>query len=381
MKILINALSVTTGGGLTSFLHLVPAFANVDARNEYHVLLSRYQTKLLAAIPEKVRMHVVNFNPKETFVRLLYEQFVLPWLVLRWNIDWLYSPGNSTSVFAPCHVLLVVENANPYSTQRFDWPWKERFRKTILYHLGRCSAWRATKIRFLSHNSKELISAKLKIPERKAVVIPHGVSVNNNQVSQRVLPQRLPARYILTVTNIGPHKNLHTLFEAFDILVTRYGYPGSLVIVGEATYGTYYQTLLEHKQRLRSGDRMIFLGWIDPEQLPAVYHQAELFVFPSVEETFGLPVVEAMAEGVPVLVPEARENDRQLFIPYREFCGDAVAYFEPFSAEQLYEQMRRILEDQSLRERLSAEGKRVAHRYRWDDVAAALVDVFEGAQQ
>jgi glycosyltransferase involved in cell wall biosynthesis len=381
MKILINALSVTTGGGLTSFLYLVPALASVDARNEYIVLLSKHQSKLEAGIPDTVRTHVVNFNPKKTFMRFLYEQLVVPVLIVRWNIDWLYSPGNSTSLFAPCNVLLVLENANPYSTHRFDWTWKERFRKTVLNVLGRCSARRATKIRFLSYNSKELISTMLRIPEQKAVVVPHGIAVSREQTQGRVMHDELPERYILTVTNIGPHKNLHTLFDAFDKLVTQHGYSGSLVIAGDATYPEYYQTLLNQKQRLRVGDRIIFLGWVEHENLPALYGKAELFVFPSIEETFGFPVLEAMMQGVPVLVPDAGQNYRHLFLPYRELCGDAAVYFEPFDADQLCTHMQRVLHDESFRKQLSAAGRRVARRYRWEEVAAALVDVLEGVQR
>lgn len=377
MKILINALSVTTGGGFTSLLNLLPALQKTDARNEYFVLLSEHQRTVRKGIPDTVRTYVVHFNPKVIVVRLLYEQFVLPFVLWRLNVDWLYSVGNITTLLAPCKVLLVIENANPYSRYRFAWTLHERLRNGLLNILGRLSAWRATKIRFLSMNSKQLISSMLGIPERKSVVIPQGVALNGNPGEHAQAKPNIPKRYILTVTNIGPHKNLHTLLEAFEAISKTYS--GFLLIVGEATYHSYFQRLLEQKRQSSSGDRVVFAGWVEPKNLPPLYAKADLFVFPSVEETFGLPVLEAMASGIPVLVPDAGEKFPTLFLPYKELCGNAAMYFDPFDSKHLGEQMQKILGDQALRERLSHEGMSVAARYRWEDVASKLVEVFREA--
>ena len=346
MRIVINALSVFSGGGLTSMLNLLPALDRVDGENTYILILSARQETVLNAVPERFQVHSVHFNPKNLLLRLLYEQMVLPFVLRRLGADWLYSIGNLTSVLAPCKVLLLIENSNPYSALGIHW------------------------------NSRAIICARRAIPVSRTVVIPHGVTIEMAETA-RVAERSLPERFVLTVSNIGPHKNFHTLVAAFRELVQKHNYPGRLLIVGAKLYPEYFRSLRSTIHQYQLDERFVFLDWVDPKDLPSLYQKAELFVFPSAEETFGIPVIEAMAWGVPVVVPSPANDGSPYFIPYEELCGTAAQYFDAFNSSSLCDQMQRVLTDKPRREEMIAAGKIRAARYRWDDVASALVGVFE----
>lgn len=373
MKIAINALSVHSGGGLTSMLSLLPALEQVDQQNTYVVIVSRTQASLVDVIPVRFHARFVNVNPRNILARILYEQLILPFLLWRLKIDWLYSVGSMTSLLARCKILLLIENANPYSLLNIQWTPSEKARNSALRFLGRLSAKRANRIRFLSENSREIISRLLKIPMEKTTVIYHGATLNRGAVHDEKI--RLPEKYILSVSNIGPHKNIHTLIDAFAHLVKIYHYKGSLVIVGASISTSYFRLLESQIRSLALTERVHFQGWVLPQQLPWMFKNAEVFAFPSIEETFGMPVVEAMEYGVPVVVPTKKNNN--YFIPYNELCDDAACYFEPLDSNDLCEQLHKVLSDDKFRSSLIEAGKERSKIFRWEITAAKIVEIFQ----
>lgn len=377
MKIIINALSVFSGGGLTSMLNLLPALERVDREDEYVVVVSARQAAVLGGIPKRFRAHTVRFNPRNLVFRLLYEQIVLPFTLRRLAADWLYSVGNVTSVLAPCRILLLIENANPFSALDVQWSKKERARQVALRILGAWSDRRATVIRFLTARSRDIICGIRGIPINKCVVIPHGVALQES-TEEKATGRNLPEQFILSVSNIGPHKNLHTLVDAFKRLVETHGYKGSLVIAGANLYPEYYESLRSRILSAKLESRVLFLDWVDPEGLPSLYKRAEVFVFPSAEETFGIPVIEAMGFGVPVVVPAAGGASDRYFIPYEEICRSAAEYFDAFDSKSLCESIQLVLTDKERRLEMVLAGRQRAAKYRWDDVASGMVGVFQG---
>lgn len=169
----------------------------------------------------------------------------------------------------------------------------------------------------------------------------------------------LPSRYILFVSTIEPRKDLGTLIDAFERLRD---YPGSLVIVGKVGWKS------EHLiPRLRR-PRIVHLDYLPASQLATVYRNAEVFVFPSLYEGFGFPLLEAMVSGVPTIA--ARSSS----LP--EIGGDAALYFEPGDAGELEEQLRRLLGDEVLRSELIDRGRRRAAEFRWEQAADETFEIF-----
>ncbi len=176
---------------------------------------------------------------------------------------------------------------------------------------------------------------------------------------------RLPARYILFVSTIEPRKNLETLVDAYERLRERGAYDGALVVVGRI--GWKSESLVT---RLR-GAGIVHLDYLPAAQLATVYEKAEAFVFPSIYEGFGFPLLEAMSRGVPSIA--ARSSS----LP--EIGGDAVLYFDPTDVEALTSQLERVVTDPALREELARKGRARAAEFRWKDAAEKTLAVLRRA--
>jgi len=191
------------------------------------------------------------------------------------------------------------------------------------------------------------------IDPSRAVTIHSGLTV---PTPNALLPTPdLPDRYILFVSTIEPRKNLEVLLDAYAGLRARGMYDGALVVVGRV--GWKAESLVP---RLRAPG-VHHLDYVAPTQLAAIYRNAELFVFPSIYEGFGFPLLEAMAYGVPSIA--ARSSS----LP--EIGGDAALYFDPRDRKALEVQIERVLTDPALRKQLADAGVARAAQFRWDVAA------------
>ena len=137
MKIVINALSVHSGGGLVSLQELLPALREVDKKNEYIVVMAKGQRDIVGEIPDGIRPYVVNLNYRNVLLRTLFEQFALPVVLWRVGADWLYSLGNQAVLLAPCKVCVLMENPTPYSRLPIAWSSREQIVVGICTEAGR----------------------------------------------------------------------------------------------------------------------------------------------------------------------------------------------------------------------------------------------------
>ena len=169
----------------------------------------------------------------------------------------------------------------------------------------------------------------------------------------------LPARYILFVSTIEPRKDLGTLIDAYERL--RDSYDGALVVVGKV--GWKSESIAP---RLR-GRGIVHLDYLPPGQLATVYERAEVFVFPSIYEGFGFPLLEAMRHGIPSIA--ARSSS----LP--EIGGDAALYFTPGDADALAAHLRNVLSDSALRDDLAWRGRARAAEFRWDVAGLRTLEV------
>jgi glycosyltransferase involved in cell wall biosynthesis len=215
------------------------------------------------------------------------------------------------------------------------------------------------------------------IPEEKITVIYEGVNPRFRPASPEAIAAvraryNLPEHFILYVGTIEPRKNLTALLEAFHhLLATRSLRPAPcdlrLVIVGKK--GWLYEGFFRRLRELGLEDRVIFTGYVPDEDLPALYSAADLFVFPSLYEGFGLPVLEAMACGVPVICSNTSS------LP--EVAGDAALLVDPADVRALAGAMERALTDEALRVTLRARGIEKAGRFSWEGAARKTVEVYQ----
>ena len=176
----------------------------------------------------------------------------------------------------------------------------------------------------------------------------------------------LPERFVLYVGAIEPRKNLHRLVDAFAS-ARRQGVGHELVCVGP--YGWSSRDLYEHVDRLGLRQVVHFTGYVPAEDLPVIYNLSDFFVFPSIYEGFGLPVVEAMACGTPVIT----SNSSSL----REIAGDAALTADPLSIEALAASLVRVAGDGTLRRELAARGLARAESFSWARTAREMLALYE----
>lgn len=177
----------------------------------------------------------------------------------------------------------------------------------------------------------------------------------------------LPDSYILFVGTLEPRKNIPTLLRAFALAKKRGALPHALVIAGAR--GWRYENIFRTVEELGIKDHVIFLGYVPDEDLPALYSGADLFAFLSLYEGFGLPVLEAMACGTPVLVSNTSA------LP--EVVGDSGVLVAPNDVEQAATEMLRILTDAELRRELSARGLERAKLFSQERFARGILRVYE----
>jgi glycosyltransferase involved in cell wall biosynthesis len=210
-------------------------------------------------------------------------------------------------------------------------------------------------------------------PDRVSVV-PEAASpvfrpIDDGAELNRVRAQYgLPPRFILYVGTIEPRKNLARLVDAFAGARAR-GIPHHLVCVGP--YGWSSRDLSGRIERLGLQDAVHFTGYARFEDLPAIYNLAEFFVFPSLYEGFGLPVVEAMASGLPVIT----SNTSSL----GEIAGDAAETIDPTNTEALAAAIARLATDADLRRELGGRGLRRARAFSWTQTAKEMLAVYHRA--
>jgi glycosyltransferase involved in cell wall biosynthesis len=220
------------------------------------------------------------------------------------------------------------------------------------------AARRSRRIIAISEAAKRDIVDYLGVPsDRVDVTYPGPALPLIDPVEEAEVRSRLElgdAPIVLTVSAKLPHKNLERLFEAFIRLETE---PAPVLVV--PGYETFHEPAL--RERASGNDRIRFTGWLEDDVLDGLFRAATCFVFPSLAEGFGLPVLDALARGVPV----ASSNASSL----PEVGGDAVLYFDPTDTRAIAEAMTRLLSDEALRERLRTAGVEQAARFSWAETA------------
>lgn len=234
---------------------------------------------------------------------------------------------------------------------------------------------RANRIITVSRSAKQEIIELLKVDADKVVVTYPGVSkrfriLNVSDVHGMEVRKyyNLPENFILYVGTIEPRKNLVRLIEAYSRVKATMGNTGvKLVLAGGK--GWLNEEIYQRVQELNLTNEVIFTGYILDEHLPTIYNMALAFVYPSLYEGFGLPPLEAMACGVPVI------SSKVSSLP--EVVGDAGILIDPYSVDELSDAILRVVSSTELRKRLSNDGIKQASLFTWEKCARETLTVYE----
>ncbi|MDP9368698.1 MAG: glycosyltransferase family 4 protein [Chloroflexota bacterium] len=300
--------------------------------------------------------------------RALWEQTVLPVLARRDRLDVLHGPVNIAPLLVPCPTVVTVHDL-AYLRLPDRLP---AGRRRYFSALTRASARRAARVLAVSESTKRDVVELLEVPEDRVAVTPLAADAGFRPVTGEALDaflgeQRIVRPFVLSVGTLEPRKNLPALLRAFGRIAPEV--PHDLVLAGPEGWMT--DEIHETRRRLGLGDRVRFTGYVETAMLPAWYSAADLFVYPSLYEGFGLPPLEAMACGTPVVTSDVSS------LP--EVVGDAALTVPPTEETALAEAMRRVLEDRVLAADLQARGLERAREFSWRRTAALTVAAYREA--
>lgn len=310
---------------------------------------------------------VSSHLPTESrWVRILWEQLVWPWQAWRRGLKLLHSMAFVTPLLAPCPTVITVYDLSFYHfPERFP-PLQRLYLRSQTYR----SCRRAKRIITISESSRQDVHRFFGVPLSQIDVVVPGVDAIYRPLPEAEVAafraKRGLERFVLHVGTLQPRKNIPLLIEAFAQLDD----PDlKLVLVGGK--GWLFNEIFRQVQVLGLGDRVIFTGYVADEALPLWYNAAELLVFPSLYEGFGLPVVEAMACGTPVIAANSSS------IP--EAVGEAGLLFSPNDEQSLAKQMTAVLNNPDLQDKLRQQGLHHAQAFSWKRAGRETAVVYRRA--
>jgi len=364
MKIGIDAREFVSGQmtGIGRYLWHFLQYATTSNYPHEYVLFCNHETKIPFDLS---KLKTVIIREKITPI---WDQILLPLNIAREKIDVFLTPYFKAPFFLPSNVVLIINDLIP-----LFFPEEHRLFKRIYFRFmcGR-SARRAKRIITISENSRDDIVKFLRLPADKIRIVHLGVEERFRSPDIRIEETRrkyaLPQKFILYVGNLSPHKNVQGLIKSYAVLPVNLRKQYKLVLVAPKS-GKYFSYIEKVIREMELAQDVLFTGYIEDKDLPAVYHMSSLFAFPPLYEGFGLPPLEAMACGCPVV------SSNTSSMP--EVLGDAALFFNPYNVEEMSLAIKKMLKDENLRDKFRQKGLQRAKRFTFEKMTNRILNVFE----
>jgi glycosyltransferase involved in cell wall biosynthesis len=364
LRIAIDARKLHDYGIGTYVRNLVHCLARLDF-DDCYVLLCR------PADVEYVRSLGSRFQPLPGQARhySLGEQVSIPLALSRVRLDLFHAPHYVVSPLTRCPYVVTIHDCIHL---RFPQYLPNRLAPMYARTVMRSAARKAKRVLTVSQASKQDILHYLRIPADKVEVIYNALDTRlatppTEDDMARVRERfQLTSPFILYAGNIKPHKNVDRLIEAYSILRRRGAVGVKLLIIGDEI--SKYPNLRRLVHRFQLHQHVRFLGFVPEETLSALYRLASVFVFPSLYEGFGLPPLEAMAAGAPVITSNVSS------LP--EVVGDAAILIDPMDAGAIADAMARVLAEPALRAELIRRGHERVKAFSWERSVTRVHEVY-----
>ena len=362
----VDQLFFTVPGGVGTYIrNLVPALAGRDPSLEVTLFHARFAT----GRPSEPWMDGLAEAELTDSIRSLYPRWNLtarPALPTAIRSADLVHAMSASAVPPTARGQRLVVTVHDLAFDRYPKLFPRAWR--IMYRLGlRAAVRRADAIVTPSRATAEDVLSSTRVDPRKLHVVPEAAALPPSEVDVGEALARLKVRtpYVLFVGTIEPRKNLVRLVRAYR-RVAATGVPHALVLAGPL--GWHHEALMR-ELALEGPGEIVMTGGLAPAELDAVYRAADAFVYPSVYEGFGLPVLEAMSRGVPVVASTTSA------LP--EVTGEAALGVNPRSVGEIAAAIASLVGDVALAERLASAGRLQAERFSWDQTARMTLEVYE----
>jgi glycosyltransferase involved in cell wall biosynthesis len=359
------------GGTETYARGLLNALAQVDVVNEYIVFINRESQHLDFVHHPNFTAVNCKLDASNRPARFVWEQCILPWQIRRAKVDVIHSLGYVGPLFVSCKSVVTVHDLNyifvPQSMTRLT-------RSVQKFFVGACTR-HADHIIVVSEFIRGQVIQFLRISPKQITTIYEAAehaAVPAVQPDGALLAQYgLQRPYILAFSSLTPHKNIRALIQAFQRLNQRAPDAYQLVIVGHQPRTN--PSMKEMAIELGLKDSIVFTGYLERRLVDALLGGASVFAFPSLYEGFGLPLLEAMASGTPVVCSRGGA--------LQEIAGNSAVYFEPTDVAQMAEVLLQVLQDEPGRRALILRGEKNAGRFSWEETARRTLAVYTSLVQ
>lgn len=365
--------AVRQGAGIGRYCReLIQALLKLDATNEYALFVAgRLTPTQQGVLREQVGYHenvqVRTVPLSDRWLNRLWHRLNLP-IPIEWAtgpLDLFHSPDFSLPPLRQAKSLLQIHDLSFLRVPQYADPKLQRYLETTVPR----SVARADLILADSQHTKEDIISLLQVPSERIMVIWGGVEhrfrpiTDGSRLHEVQRKYGLPDHFLLGLGTLEPRKNFEGLINAYGILHSTYRHPHHLVIGGGK--GWLFDSIFERVKALGLEEQVHFLGFVADDDLPALYSLAEVFAFPSFYEGFGLPILESMACGTPVISSNASS------LP--EVVGKAGLLINPGDTEGLAAEIHKLLSQAALCQELIERGREQAKRFTWERAARQLL--------
>jgi glycosyltransferase involved in cell wall biosynthesis len=359
MKIAFSArgLSIRSGGVHEFIRSLVPALAEQIGSDELFIFYNRQEFLGLAPNCNEILIRGNN--------RIWWDFVFLTRMLRKLKIDSAIFPKNVVPFFTGCRCFVVIHDLAYFEDKLGAYPFLDKFYMRTLIPQ---SVRRAAGIFAVSENTKKDIIRYTNCDPKKITVTYEAADkiyypINDASHLQQVKRKyKLPDNFIMYVGSLSPRKNIVRLLKAFSCICTKV--PHNLILTSSKSWkdSSVYRAI----HQLNLGNRIKKLGYVGHKDMPALYNLADACVYPSLYEGFGLPVLEAMQCGCPVVASNITS------IP--EVAGDAAILVDPFDTKAIADAIYQVLTDYKLREKLIQSGHQQAKKFSWNRCAKIILE-------
>jgi glycosyltransferase involved in cell wall biosynthesis len=365
MRVAIDVRKLHDFGVGTYIRNLLRYLARLDSSTEYVLLCRRSDLGIAAQLGPNFR--AVLESSRGYSIR---EQLHVPWVLMREKPDVYHAPHYVLPLAVPSRSVVTIHDCIHLMFPQY-------LPNRMAHVYARVSMWgsakRSNRILTVSEASKRDIIRFFNVKPDKVVVVYNAIDERfwtrptEEEVTRVRERYQLQHRFVLYVGNIKPHKNLVRLIQAFERLRKEPFDELTLLIIGDEISKLPALRHAVHKYKLHKQVR--FLGFVPDKTLAVLYHLASVFVFPSLYEGFGLPPLEAMASGTPVVTSNVSSMP--------EVAGDAALLVDPYQVESIVDALRRVLTDSALADDLRHKGLVRARGFSWERSVARTLALYQ----
>lgn len=373
MRIGLNLLFMTPRivGGTDSYaVSLINALAKIDAENQYFIFTNRETSGGNFQTGDNFTFVPCPIKSSNWVSRSLWEQLVLPSQARGYQLDLMHSLGSISPLLLSLRTIVTIPDLI-YRAVPLSFP---RISRAVQNFFVENSARRVTKIITFSEFIREEVIQRLGIPAEKVLAIPLAPQERETgqQISwdELILKHRINRPFVIVMSGKLLHKNIPRLVEAFLRANHQLGHAFQLIVGGHLPDHGESARLIKKVADESSDIRVT--GYISDDELSELLAHATAYALPSLYEGFGLPALQAMAAGVPLI-----SSDRAA-LP--EVSGDAALYFDPMDVDGMAASLIKILSDSELRSRLIANGTENLKRFSWETTARQTLAVYQSLE-